>query len=100
MKVKDLKTIYKLQSFRPVLMSGSSSFLKLFNKSMVINTTRLIKIKIQDNAFNLHMVNSAPWGFAFYGTGGFFCDNTIIKIDAKQHPDDFARVQEWLLKLH
>ena len=67
---------------------------------MVINTTRLIKIEIHENVFDLHMVHSAPWGFAFYGTGRLFCDNTIIKIDAKKHPDDYAKVQDWLLKLH
>jgi hypothetical protein len=65
---------------------------------MVINTTRLIKIELHDHSFDLH--NSAPWGFAFYGTGGFLCDNTVIKIDAKKHPDDYANVKEWLLKVH
>lgn len=77
---------------------SSATFLKLFNKSIVLNTARISAIEIHKGAYKLHLISGAPLGFFFATFGVFWGDDTVYKISEKKEPDDYKTITDWLKK--
>jgi len=77
---------------------SATSFLKFFNRSIVLNTARISKIEIQENTYKIHVISSATFGFSVLGNGILFGDDHTVTIARNNHPDDFAMMTDWLIK--
>lgn len=77
---------------------SAASFLKFFNKSIVLNTARISKIEIQENGYKIHVISSATFGVSVLGNGILFGDDHTVTISRHKHPDDYTMMRDWLIK--
>ena len=77
---------------------SSSTFLKLFNKSIILNTSRISAIEIHKGVYKLHLISGAPLGFFVVTCGFFWGDDTVYKISQHKEPDDYKTITDWLKK--
>ena len=77
---------------------SAASFLKFFNRSIVLNTARISKIELNENKYKIYVISSSTFGFSFLGNGVVFGDDHSVIISRNEHPEDYAMMTDWLIR--
>ena len=74
-----------------------SRFIKLTN--LVVNTSKIIKIKTLPDIHYMYLSNTRFDGFMYFGTGGIDTRDDVVEVCKNKHPIDYHLVSEWIAKI-
>ena len=74
-----------------------SNFIKL--TSMLINTSKISMIEIQNNKYCIHLVENKLDGFWLFSSGYLTSiQNKQIEVCKEKHPIDYKNLTDWINK--
>ena len=74
-----------------------SNFIKL--TSMLINTSKISMIEIQNNKYCIHLVENKLDGFWLF-TSGYLKTIQKIEVCKEKHPIDYKNITDWINKIN
>jgi hypothetical protein len=73
-----------------------SRFIKL--STMIINTSRICRIDVHPEIYDIRMIQTQFSGFIMFGSGGISSQNSDIEICKKTNPIDYHIITKWIDK--
>ena len=76
-----------------------SNFIKL--TSMLVNTSKISMIEIQNNKYCIHLIENKLDGFWLFSSGYLTTiQNKQIEVCKEKHPIDYKNVTDWINKIN